>query len=51
MGLLKALLLALSAGLGVAVDRLNLIPPVVAAALVLILWVVLLHGYRRGEEK
>ena len=50
MGLLKALLLALSAAVGVAVDRYTMLPSVVAAALVLILWVVLLHGYRRGEE-
>jgi hypothetical protein len=51
MGLLKALLLALAAALGVAVDRFNVIPSVVAAALVLILWVVVLHGYRQREEK
>ena len=50
MGLVKAFLLALAAGFGVVVERFDFLPPVVAAALTMILWFVLVQAWRRRHE-
>jgi hypothetical protein len=46
MGLLKLILLALAAAFGVAVERLDIVSPAVAAAFVLLVWLALLHDRR-----
>lgn len=50
MGLLKAFVLALAAGFGIALERFAQVPSVVAAALVLLLWVVFHHAWRRHTQ-
>jgi hypothetical protein len=46
MGLIKAFFFALAAGLGIAAERLAIVPSTVAAALVIVLWLVVVHAWR-----
>jgi hypothetical protein len=50
MGLIKLIVLALAAAFGLAVERLTVVSPVVAAGFVVIVWVVLVHGWHNRAK-